>query len=177
MTALTRTDTLSREITSCVGTSITIVRRSTRTICWIPGTTMTMPGPLTFQNRPSRKITPRSYSRRILIALKRSSSTIARRMIGNSSPNMRFPFLLRESFGHPGPSSGQRGAAGGLTWIERLDVQQQPVDASDPHALPLLHRHGRACPPALAVDADGALADELLERDRLRARHLPAAAD
>jgi len=31
--------------------------------------TMISPGPLTFQNRPSWKMTPRSYSRRILMAL------------------------------------------------------------------------------------------------------------
>ena len=65
--ALTLTETLSREITSCEGTSMVTTRRSTLTICWMPGMTITRPGPLTFQNRPSRKMTPRSYSRRILI--------------------------------------------------------------------------------------------------------------
>ena len=62
-TALTLTDTLSCEITSCGGTSITTVRRSTRTICWMAGTMMTSPGPFTRQKRPSRNTTPRSYSR------------------------------------------------------------------------------------------------------------------
>ena len=64
-TALTLTDTLSRVITSCAGTSITTVRRSTRTICWMPGIRMTKPGPLTFQKRPSWNTTPRWYSRRM----------------------------------------------------------------------------------------------------------------
>src|SRR3989344_1280610 len=63
-TALTLTETLSRDITSCGGTSITMMRRSTFTICWASGITTMMPGPFTFQKRPKRKTTPRSYSRR-----------------------------------------------------------------------------------------------------------------
>ncbi|MNC94481.1 hypothetical protein D3C83_113460 [compost metagenome] len=46
-TALTFTETLSRVITSCGGTSNTTMRRSTRTICWTPGTMMISPGPIT----------------------------------------------------------------------------------------------------------------------------------
>ena len=46
-TAFTCTDTLSREITSWVGTSMTTVRRSTRTICCKTGIMMIRPGPLT----------------------------------------------------------------------------------------------------------------------------------
>jgi hypothetical protein len=61
-TALTRTDTLSREITSCGGTSITVMRRSTRNMRWISGTSSTRPGPLVPVNRPSVSTTPRSYS-------------------------------------------------------------------------------------------------------------------
>src|SRR6056297_1611953 len=77
MTALTLTETLSKEITSWVGTSMTMTRRSTRTICWMNGITMISPGPLTLSNRPSVKITPRSYSRRILMVLasRRTSTT------------------------------------------------------------------------------------------------------
>jgi len=45
-TALTFTETLSREITSWLGTSSTRVRRSTRTICWMPGTTTRASGGL-----------------------------------------------------------------------------------------------------------------------------------
>ncbi|MCY1212827.1 hypothetical protein D9M72_245760 [compost metagenome] len=62
-TALTFTETLSREITSCGGTSITTVRRSTLTICCTAGISSTRPGPLTRQKRPSMNTTPRSYSR------------------------------------------------------------------------------------------------------------------
>lgn len=45
--ASTFTDTLSREITSWVGTSMVTVRRSTFTICWTMGTSRNRPGPLT----------------------------------------------------------------------------------------------------------------------------------
>ena len=48
-TAFTFTETLSREITSCGGTSRTTVRRSIFTICWITGTRMNHPGPFTAQ--------------------------------------------------------------------------------------------------------------------------------
>ncbi len=64
-TALTFKVTLSREITSWLGTSITTMRRSMRTICWMPGISTTRPGPLTFQKRPSWNTTPRWYSRRM----------------------------------------------------------------------------------------------------------------
>ena len=75
-TAFTFTDTLSRVITSCGGTSNTTVRRSTLTICWITGHTTISPGPFTIQKRPSWNTTPRSYSRRILSA--HASSTMTR---------------------------------------------------------------------------------------------------
>src|SRR5258706_9974586 len=64
-TAFTFTDTLSREITSCGGTSNTTVRSSTFTICCTTGKITTSPGPFTFQKRPSMNTTPRSYSRRM----------------------------------------------------------------------------------------------------------------
>src|SRR5258706_1679284 len=70
-TALTFTETLSCEITSCGGTSSTRVRRSTRTICWTNGMSRIRPGPFTPVKRPRVKTTPRSYSRKILTALKR----------------------------------------------------------------------------------------------------------
>ena len=62
-------------MTSCLGTSSTMVRRSTRDICWMIGITITRPGPFTPVNRPSVKTTPRSYSLRILIALTSSAMT------------------------------------------------------------------------------------------------------
>ena len=78
-TASTFIETLSREITSWVGTSITCVRRSTRTICCRNGASSTRPGPLTWLKRPSVKTTARSYSRRILmLAAARITATHSR---------------------------------------------------------------------------------------------------
>jgi hypothetical protein len=70
---LTFTDTLSREITSWLGTSMTMVRRLTFTICCTIGMSRIRPGPFTPEKRPRVKTTPRSYSRRILIAWNRTN--------------------------------------------------------------------------------------------------------
>src|SRR5512139_283071 len=86
-TALTLTETLSCEITSWLGTSNTTVRRSTRTICWIPGMMITSPGPFTFQKRPSMNTTPRSYSRRMR-RLEASSATMTNAMVNPLNSNM-----------------------------------------------------------------------------------------
>ena len=68
-TALTRTGTLSFVITSCGGIFSVIVRRSTLTMRSIIGIRMNQPGPFGgSRSRPSLKMTPRSYSRAILIA-------------------------------------------------------------------------------------------------------------
>ena len=56
-------------------TSITTMRRSTRTICWMTGIRITRPGPLTFQKRPSLNTTPRSYSRRIFASTRARTAT------------------------------------------------------------------------------------------------------
>ncbi|MNT56703.1 hypothetical protein D3C72_1940260 [compost metagenome] len=69
---------MSREITSCVGTSSTTVRRSTRTTCWMAGITNTSPGPATFEKRPRVNTMPRSYSRKIHIAEKSSAASRTR---------------------------------------------------------------------------------------------------
>src|SRR5260221_4036056 len=54
-------------MTSCGGMLSVIVRRSTLTIRSTIGIRKTTPGPLGSSRRPSRKRTPRSYSRRILM--------------------------------------------------------------------------------------------------------------
>jgi hypothetical protein len=94
MTALTLTETLSREMTSWLGTSRTSVRRSTRTIFWTKGIRTMRPGPLTPVKRPSVKITPRWYSRRILIATARN--TMTRTTIGNRK---KYSFTIRDLLG------------------------------------------------------------------------------
>src|SRR5215813_12700870 len=73
MTAFTFTDTLSRVITSWGGTSMVMVRRLTLTILSTKGMRRMRPGPLPSPPgltmapacRPKRKITARSYSRRM----------------------------------------------------------------------------------------------------------------
>src|SRR5207249_11210950 len=63
--------TLSDVITSCVGTSITIVRKLTRTMRSMGQKTQIKPGPLgSGSSRPRRKMTPRSYSRSTFSELK-----------------------------------------------------------------------------------------------------------
>src|ERR1700730_9025301 len=73
-TALTFTETLSREITSCLGTSSTITRRSTLRICCTIGATRTRPGPLMPVKRPRVNITPRSYSFNTLTVVKNNAA-------------------------------------------------------------------------------------------------------
>src|SRR5215207_5280509 len=74
MTAVTRAGTLSRVIISCGGTSMVTVLRSILTILSTTGRRMKSPGPLGPPcTLPILKITPRSYSLTILMAL----STIA----------------------------------------------------------------------------------------------------
>src|SRR6476660_9434007 len=70
-TAFTRTGTLSFVITSCGGIVRVIVRRSTFTIRSTTGISRNSPGPFGgSSSRPSRKTTPRSYSRATRIAEK-----------------------------------------------------------------------------------------------------------
>ena len=62
MTALTFTVTLSRVMHSWLGTSIVTVRRSIFTMRSTIGRMTKRPGPRAPTRRPSRKMTPRSYS-------------------------------------------------------------------------------------------------------------------
>src|SRR5919112_3097498 len=76
MTAVTLAGTLSRVIMSCGGTSIVTVLRSILTILSTKGKRMNSPGPLGPPcTRPRRKITPRSYSLTILMALSMTETT------------------------------------------------------------------------------------------------------
>src|SRR5688572_1871966 len=155
MTALTLTETLSREITSCLGTSSTIVRRSTRTIFWITGQTMMRPGPLTPSKRPRKKMTPRSYSRRTLIELvssMKTSTTTALQKIGSS-------------------------VIASLLFLVGRDEQRQPLDAIHVQLLPARHRAARNGVPGLAVNTDGSATREVRERFGAIADQLLGAGD
>src|ERR1017187_3652748 len=135
MTAFTFTVTLSRVTTSCAGTSSVSMRSDTRTIRSTGANTKTSPGPFgSFSNRPSRKITPRSYSRRILIEF---SSQIATMITKTNSAGLKSFIVV----------SLPRG----------FYRQFQPVDGGYPHACTRSHRvHGYRV-PILAVDEHLAL--------------------
>src|SRR5262245_8874142 len=107
-----------------------MTRRSTFTMRWMMGHTQIMPGPLSGPRRPRKNITPRSYSFSILNELTMSRTS-------NTATTITKLILL---------SSG-----------DRLDPQQQPLDAHDAHRLAL--RDGRVGDgvPALAAQAHGAL--------------------
>src|SRR5207248_1105510 len=147
-TAFTFTETLSREMTSCGGTSNTRVLRSTRTICWIGGTTKIKPGPFTPPKRPRKKTTPRSYSRRILI------DEMARSTSRTTMPPTKY-----------------------ISVPLRFDVQNKAVHGDDAQALAAAHRARRAHPPLLAAHPRPALALEVAERLAAGANHMLAAAD
>src|SRR3954451_12130399 len=146
-TAFTFTETLSREITSCGGTSNTRVLKSTRTICWIGGTTKISPGPFTPPKRPRKNTTPRSYSRRILI------DEMARSTSSTTMPPTKY-----------------------ISVPLRFDVQHEAVHGGDAQALAAAHRARRAHLPLLAAHPRPALAVEVAERLAARAEHLLAAA-
>src|SRR5262245_2958178 len=145
MTAFTLTDTLSRVITSCGGTSIVIVRRLTFTILSMNGTSSTSPGPepsppglkTALARRPKRKMTPRSYSRRMRTeeAITNAAITIA----GIKPQISSKPLMVRLS-GSP------RGSG---------HCEREAIDAQDLHVFSGRYRPVRRhSPPQLTVDQD-----------------------
>src|SRR5215471_8368579 len=128
-TALTLTETLSSVITSCGGTSRTMVRRSTRTICCTTGMRSIRPGPLTLQNLPSMNTTARSYSR-----MTRNDARITKPMMRMITPNPspKTMFCL-------------------LGFVDRYHGEQQIVAVGDADALASPERHAAANPPLFAA--------------------------
>src|SRR5215475_3299044 len=136
-----------------------MVRKSTRTICWIPGTIRNMPGPLTRQKRPSRKTTARSYSRRILIEETSRMISAKITMVPNPIPKpMAGSLFLRRT-------------------LERRDGEHETAAASDAYVLSAPERHGALDAPLLAMDARPALALRVVEHDADAADQLLVAAD
>src|SRR5215212_8458154 len=91
MTAVTRAGTLSRVMISCGGTSIVTVLRSILTILSTIGRRMKRPGPFGPPcTLPILKITPRSYSLTILMALSMTemtnTATITTTIAANPTP-------------------------------------------------------------------------------------------
>src|SRR5579864_185726 len=129
MTALTFTETLSREMTSWGGTSMTTVRRSTLTICCAAGKTRKMPGPLTAVKRPKVKITPRSYSFNTLKALNSINAAMTTTTI------MPMPMSISLS----------------RCWFRRLHYKLQAVPLHHPHGIADAQRCATFRIPYLAV--------------------------
>src|SRR3954471_21143281 len=141
-------------MTSCGGTFSVTVRRSTLTILSTTGISRNRPGPFGGDfSRPSRKITPRSYSRATLTAAKRTiSSRMATARTAIPAAATGAPFRGRRKL-TPGGSGQRRRRFGG----RRNTEHELVVDRLDPHrlaggdALPLGSRA-----PELAVHEDGA---------------------
>src|SRR5215211_5961380 len=142
-------------MTSCGGTVSVTVRRSIRTMRSTIGIRKISPGPFCAIRRPSRKMTPRSYSRRIRIPEARTIArkTISRTTIAMTTPTSRllslstYPARLR--------------CIGGA---HRRDVESQPLHR--------LHAHSTAAlqAPPVAVRGPqlrapkGALHEDLSDR-------------
>src|SRR5215813_4796135 len=147
MTAFTLTDTLSRVITSCGGTSMVIVLRLTFTILSMNGMSSTSPGPepsppglkMALARRPNRKMTPRSYSRRMRTEEAITNNAITTAGIKPQISSKPLMVRLLRSRSSRGPCHGER----------------EPVHAHDLDMLPRRHwavRRHRA--PQFAVDQD-----------------------
>src|SRR5436309_13629531 len=94
-TAFTFSVTLSRVMMSCGGTSNASCRSEMRTILSIGAKTRKMPGHLaSLSRRPGRKMTPRSYSGRILIELSRYKPKITTAISANGMREILRLFLL-----------------------------------------------------------------------------------
>src|ERR1043165_175000 len=112
-TAFTFSVTLSRVMMSCGGTSNASCRSDTRTIRSIGAKTRKSPGPFASgSRRPRRKITPRSYSGRILIE--------ASRYRPKMMAKIRIPGIFRRT--------------SAAILLCGLDNQMQPLDAGHAHA-------------------------------------------
>src|SRR5512142_479717 len=153
-TAETFTETLSRVMMSCCGTSCTIVRSDTRTIVSNGQKMNVNPGPFGVgDSRPSQNVTARSYSFRMLIHFMSTiSATIAATMV---------PWIIME---HRPFDGGPRGPCSGSGPAGRPDDQREPVLPDDPHRRAGRDRHVRARVPVLAVREDAPRGSEIGHR-------------
>ena len=173
ITALTLSVTLSRVMMSCGGTSIASWRSEMRTIRSTGANTRMMPGPFSCPSkRPRRKITPRSYSARILIELRRYKITTIVTMAENerpicaSAPDCQerffgglyrkslaataFPESLGVSCMMPISDHG-RGWSALYRW-SGIYSQLQSIDRADDHSLSSGYADRRCCVPKLAMN-------------------------
>ena len=140
-------------ITSCAGTSITISRRLIRTIRSTPGMIHLRPAAFTSRKRPSRNITPRSYSWSTRTPRKNSTARIASapsRPVDMTPPARRAPALAAcparaaRAAAAPRPRSPRRACPRGT----RLDRSRAPVLAADEHLARRIEVATPPCPPS-----------------------------
>src|SRR4051794_27102446 len=118
--------------------SIVTVRRSMRISFSTRGMTYVTPGPRGSTMRPRRKTTARSYSRRILIPLMSSMTTIIRTVAGGPKPNITPPLTPH------------------LPLSSAAHFETQSVDAYDLHLFSGADRLFALRAPLLAVNKDPA---------------------
>src|SRR6186997_1020383 len=167
-TAFTRTGTLSFVITSCGGTFRVTVRRSTRTILSMIGMSRKMPGPLGGDfRRPSRKITPRSYSRATRTdAERKMSSRIATAATAISLATGEILLRLFR-WSHAWRRHRKRCLRPGRGLFGAFHFEHEPlVDPFDPHGSARRQRFAFCARlPELPMDEDETLRAERLPDD------------
>src|SRR5258707_10957027 len=143
---------------SCGGTSSACWRRSMRTIFWTGANTKIRPGPLaSCIRRPREKITPRSYSRRILMQLRkyRTIMTTAARRGMFTTPPTGLSGNSNGFYGTRAPkakSSGNKGLGNRIT--HRLHMQHQVFNPADNDFAAGVNIGWRDLVPELAMDKD-----------------------
>src|SRR5205809_3110548 len=141
-------------MTSCGGTSRATVRRLTRTIRSIGANTRITPGPFGRGNNfPNRKMTPRSYSARILIELITYSTTMTTRISGGNT--IVAPQSDRSVFANRQHQSVNARDTDAVALSEHLRRDRGPDLAVCGHASTPARIDDRQCPANVANHAGG----------------------
>src|SRR5215203_3668590 len=170
MTAVTRAGTLSRVMISCGGTSMVTVLRSILTILSTTGRRMKSPGPLGPPcTLPILKITPRSYSLTILMALSMTAmtniatttNTIAPTPIPTACSKLKVAYTINPPLSRPLDIPATTGQLGGhyLHYLSLTETHHPHLVSHPYHGLTISRvepfwgecQHG---PPQLAVNED-----------------------
>src|ERR1039457_6996557 len=122
-------------------------RRSILTMRSTTGMRMIRPGPLAPSSLPSRKMTPRSYSRRMRMACGRIMA--ARMMIGTVQALRRNNVATRSSIMFSGCL-----LFSGFRWVLRFDLQSQAGDADNLHRVARFDGHFAHGIPGFPLDED-----------------------
>src|SRR5215212_3650562 len=173
MTAVTRAGTLSRVMTSWGGTSKVTVLNSTLTILSTIGIRMKRPGPLARPcTLPSLKMTPRSYSLTILMALVRinkmtattATNTMAAKPIPTDCNKPKLMFMKDTPF--TSIFSDRHSSSAGLSrWRPEQSSLADILDGEHAHQLSVLG-NGQRPETTLLQDGKTLLEKISLRRDR-----------